>query len=99
MLNISKIVECESTYATSNVHCDCQELLIREMEKFSNPDVGTKTLVPKTSFMQNTLCFECLDKNRCQHSYMNDNYIFLHSENHVDRYRKKRQFPCLPIRR
>ena len=53
VIKIAKILAFESAYATPCLKCDCQELLVREMDGFS---FGTKALVSATyvPFMHNT---------------------------------------------
>ena len=79
ILIICKLVQQESSYAIPLLQCPCEELFVKEIEKDSKSVIGIKDFDVTNYSTGNELCFECLDKNHCQHKSLEFNdYTFLH---------------------
>ena len=80
LLKIYNLVQFQSSYATHLSRCDCQELINKEIRNwiYCNTLSGTPNL-KKIFPLDKYLCFECIDKNYCNHSTpIGDFYQFLH---------------------
>ena len=69
---IARLVQCESSYATHLSKCDCQKLVIREINEIKEIRINS---IPS---LANSLCFECIGKTQCNHRPRTSrNYKFL----------------------
>ena len=80
LLNICRLVQIESSFAAHLNTCDCQLMFKSETDKWVHSETWIKETVNQNRIisLDQGLCFECIEKNQCNHTQSpQETYQFL----------------------